>query len=279
MNERRGQKQHYVPQFLLRKWESPDNRVGVFRKDIPGMPYSRRSPKSTGYEQGVYSLKGVRDADINIVEEKVLKAIDSSSAQVINKVLNYGLSEMSNKDVDWLLIFAAGLELRHPDHIESGEKIAYSVIADEIDDGSELARQLLEIVEKHPEIVSNLPRKNLGLHISSRANILRKELKSFALLDFTGERNHLLLSDSPLIRTNGLDDPNVVVVLPISPWKVVLGFKTAMARHTLLRSNSPANLLSAINKDSLHQTTRRIYALNDTPRRFLEVSLEAERQG
>ncbi len=162
------------------------------------------------------------------MEERVLSLIDSNSAQVINKLLKSGLSEMANKDVEWLYILVASLELRHPDHIESVKEMAYSVIADDIDDGFELTRQVLETMEKHPEIASNLPRKNLGLHISSRANILRKELRSLALMDFTDERDHLLLSDLPLIRTKGVEDPNVVVALPISPWKLVLGFKTPM---------------------------------------------------
>ncbi len=279
MNERKGQRQHYVPEFLLRKWMGSDDKVGSFRKDIPGLRYSRHSPKYTGFERGIYSFQGVAEADIDLVEEKVLKPIDDLGAKAINKILESGFSEIDNKNVYWLLTIMASLELRRPDRIESVEKIAYSVIADEIDDGSELARQLLEIVEKHPEIVSNLPLKNLGLHISSQANILRKELKSFALLDFTGERNHLLLSDFPIIRTNGLEDPNVVVALPLSPWKAVLGFKTPDARYELMNRNPHEILLSAINRESLRQATRRIYALDETPRSFLEVSLEAERQG
>ena len=71
MNAKKGQRQHYVPQFLLRNWMGPDCKVGSFRKDLPRMPYSRCSPKATGYERGVNSLKlVVREADIDIVEEK-----------------------------------------------------------------------------------------------------------------------------------------------------------------------------------------------------------------
>ena len=279
MNVKKGQRQHYVPQFLLRNWRGPDCKVGSFRKDLPGMPYSRCGPKATGYERGVNSLKGVREADIDIVEEKVFGPIDNNSAQVINKLLKSGLSEMANEDVEWLLIFAASLELRHPDRIEGAEEIAYSAIVDGLDDGSELDRQVLEMMEKHPEIASNLPLKNLGPHILNQASILRKELPSFALMDFTNERDHLLLSDLPLIRTNGVEDPNVVVALPISPCKAVLGFKTPKARDELMSHNPPEILLSAINRDSLYQAITRIYALDETHRSFLEVSLGTERRG
>ena len=72
MNAKKGQRQHYVPQFLLRNWMGPDCKVGSFRKDLPGMPYSRLSPRATGYEEGVYSLKGVPEEDINAVKRKFL---------------------------------------------------------------------------------------------------------------------------------------------------------------------------------------------------------------
>ena len=60
--------------------------------------------------------------------------------------------------------------------LEGAEEIAYSAIVDGLDDGSELDRQVLEMMEKHPEIASNLPLKNLGPHILNQASILRKEL-------------------------------------------------------------------------------------------------------
>ena len=284
MNERKGQKQHYVPKFLLRKWMGSDDKVGWFRKDIPRMPYSRGSPKSTGLERGIYSFQGVAEADIDLVEEKVLKAIDDLGAKAIDKILESGFSEIDNKDVHRLLNIMASLELRRPDRIEDLKEIAHSKIVEDIEDGSELAEMFLGIVECHPEIVSNLPLKNLGLYISSQARMLAEELHAFLLVDFTkvnltNQRDHLLLSDFPIIRTNGLEDPNVVVALPLSPWKAVLGFKTPDARYELMNRNPPKILLSAINRDSLHQATRRIYALDETPRSFLEVNLEADRPG
>ena len=284
MNERKGQKQHYVPKFLLRKWMGSDDKVGAFRKDIPGLPYSRLSPNGTGYERGTYSLEGVPEEDKNLVEDRVLKPIDDIGAKAINKILDSGFSEIDYTNVHWLLTLAASLELRRPARIEDLKEMARSIIVEDIEDGSEVARMALGILERHPEIANNLPRKNLGLYISSYARIMAEELHSFALIDFKkvdlkNRTDHLLLSDFPIIRTNGLEDPNVVVALPLSPWKVVLGFKTPEVRHEILSRNPPEILLSAMNRDSLYQATGRIYALDETPRSFLEVNLKADRGG
>ena len=172
MNKRKGQRQHYVPKFLLRKWMGPDDMIGAFRKDIPGLPYSRLSPKGTGYERGIYSLEGVPEEDKNLVEDRVFKLIDDIGAKAINKILDSGLSEIDSTDVHWFLTLAASLELRRPARIEDLKEIAHSKIVEDIEDGSELAEMVLGIVERHPEIASNLPLKNLGLYISSYTRIL-----------------------------------------------------------------------------------------------------------
>ena len=46
------------------------------------------------------------------------------------------------------------------------------------------------------------------------------------LWDFSGQKNHLLLSDRPCITTTGKDDSNFVLSLPIGPWKAFMVIKT-----------------------------------------------------
>ena len=275
MDEKKGQKQHYVPQFLLRNWTGSDKKVGIFRKDVPGLPFSRRSPQSTGYDEGIYSFQGVKKPEINLVEERVMQPIDDHAAQVIDKLFKSGSSELSNEDVRWLFIFAESLEMRNPTKLKSMKDMADSLMTDDPEGGSELDREVLEFIKGHPELSSNLPLRILGPIICDRARIVQTELKYCGVVDFTGQRNHLLLSDSPCIRTTGVDDPNVVFALPLSPWKAVLGFKTTETQQKLLGDNHRGKLLSAINESSFAQTTRRIYALDETPRRFLEARLGA----
>ena len=107
------------------------------------------------------------------MEEKILGPIDSSSAQAINKILDSGFSEIDYEDVHWLLTLVASLELRRPACIEGLKELAHSKMVEDIEDGSELAEMLLGIVELHPEITSNLRRKNLSLYISSEVVLLR----------------------------------------------------------------------------------------------------------
>ncbi len=273
---KKDQKQHSVPQFLLRKWMGSDKKIGLFRKDVPGLPFSRRSPKATGFDRGSYSFQGVKAAEINLVEEQVMQPIDDNAARVIDKLLESGADKLSSEDVRWLFIFAESLEMRTPVKLKSMKDMAHSLMIDGLDSRSESDREILEFIEGHPELHGNLPLKNLGSIISDSARIVQSELKFCGVVDFTGQRNHLLLSDSPCIRTTGVADPGVVFALPLNPWKAVLGFKTMETQQRFLGDIPRGRLLSRINESSFAQTTRRIYALNETPRRFLETRLKAE---
>lgn len=277
MGKEKGQKQHFVPEFFLKNWMDSDETVGVFRIDVPKLHFSRRSPRGAGYERGLYSLKGVKQTETNLVEELVFGPIDNNAAPVIKKLLEYGAPRLSEEEFESLTIFAASLEMRNPKNIRKMKKMARSLLTDDLLPRYEEDRKLLEFIESNPEIVKesveNATLQNLFPIIGNTTRIFQAELKYWRLEDFTGGRKHLLLSDFPCIRTNGLGYRDVVLALPLSPWKALLGFKTLETRQQLLGDISRGLLVSRINESSFNQTTRYIYALNDEPRRFLEKKL------
>ena len=88
------------------------------------------------------------------------------------------------------------------------------------------------------------------------------------LWDFSGQRNHLLLSDRPCIFTASFDDPDLIVALPVSPWKAFLATRSERICDRL-RERSQKTLLMRINENSITQAQKRIYALDDAPHRFI----------
>jgi hypothetical protein len=57
----------------------------------------------------------------------------------------------------------------------------------------------------------------------------------------------------------GIDDPNLVIALPISPKKA---FMATQSDHvaTILRRQRPKELAARLNESSLHQVRARVYA-------------------
>jgi hypothetical protein len=88
------------------------------------------------------------------------------------------------------------------------------------------------------------------------------------LWNFSSCSSHLLLADHPCLFLGGIDDPNLAIVLPISPRKAFIasrGDKLAM----LLRQQRPEDLLGRINHYEVMQAEQRVYAIDESPARFI----------
>ncbi len=86
------------------------------------------------------------------------------------------------------------------------------------------------------------------------------------------QRNHLLFADRPCIFTTGIDDPDLIVALPIGPWKAFMATKTDRVA-SIIRQQRPQNLLMQINESSLSQAKQRVYARDASPRCFISNRL------
>ena len=83
----RHMKHHYVPQFLLSRWTDETGRLFSFSRRNGRLVCSRRTPKSTGYEDGLYALLAdVFGFSRDIVEEKIFARIDDGAAKAVEKL-------------------------------------------------------------------------------------------------------------------------------------------------------------------------------------------------
>jgi hypothetical protein len=92
------------------------------------------------------------------------------------------------------------------------------------------------------------------------------------LWDFTREQRDLLLADQPCIFTKGVDDPDLVIALPLGPRKAFMATSTDRVA-TILRRQRTKDLLMRMNESSLSQARVRVYAPDASPRRFIHNRL------
>lgn len=279
-------KHHFVPQFLLKAWAetTKDAKVEVFRLHLPRLPSSRRKPEYTGYEDNLYTLTKPEVAGVEqqAVETEFLQRIDSEGARVLHKMKTAGLASLTQKDLYSWVYFIASLLWRAPqivlriraeapDHL----RVSMSKRPEEYDSIAETddPPTLCDFVEKNfPGYTENFGMMSLGKLICDEEwteKILRMK---WWLFDFNGQRNHLFLADWPCVFTTDIDKPDLVVALPIGPWKVFLATKTDRVASTIMQQ-SPEDLLKQINESSLMQAKQRIYARDASPRRFISNHL------
>ena len=94
--------------------------------------------------------------------------------------------------------------------------------------------------------------KNFGLsffhELVDNSEIGKKMLRmKWWLWDFTREQNDLLLADNPCIFTKCIDDPDLMIVLPIGPRKAFMATRSDRIA-TILRQKRPKELLMRLNE-------------------------------
>lgn len=279
-------KNHYNPQFLLGGWaeKSVDGKVQIFRLDIKGIPTSRRTPKFTGFENDLYALSKsvVAGMEKHTVEKKILSHIDHQASLVRNKLESIGLSSLTTKNLwDWVY-FLMSLRLRQPQMIQKLTEEASTALKESL--STEPAEYETLAQEGDPQTLEEWTEKsfpglveNFGLsffhELVGNPKIANKIMKmKWWICDFTGLKNELLIADDPCIFTKGIDDPNLIIALPISPTKAFLATQSK-EMAALIPRQDPNNLVIRLNESSLNQARIRIYARNKSPERFIHNRL------
>jgi len=273
---------HYVPQFLLRSWaeSTPDGKIEVFRFDLDKLISSRRTPRNTGYENDLYALSKpiVAGMEQHAVEKHFLRHVDNVAARVRTKLEKSGLRTLTDEDrVHWTQ-FLMSLRIRQPEVVQmlrdDAERRFRATLAAEPEQYEELAEpegppNLEEWTNKHfPGLIENIGLsffKKLVDNPEIGNKILRMK---WWVWDFSAVSHDLLVADHPCIFTCGIDDPNLVIALPISPKKA---FMTTCSDRVaeIMRRQDARHLAARLNESSVAQARVRICARDRSSERFI----------
>ncbi|MCY4419784.1 MAG: DUF4238 domain-containing protein [Gammaproteobacteria bacterium] len=274
---------HYLPEFLLKRWAetTADKKVEVFQLDIPRIPSKRRRPKHTGFEQDLYALTHDQVAGLEKqhVETNILKHVDNEAAKVLNKILIGGLGSLTKTDNTHWIIFLMSLRVRRPEfinYLKYGEPDEFKATLIESPEkyiaksGDSDPHALAEHAEKeNPGITDNFGMVYFGHMITEPDIAMKIGRMTWSLYHFKKLKNHLLLSDDPLILTEkSIDHPDLIIMLPLSPDKVFIATKAHHATRWLSQHRAK-DVLTYINEWSLLQSKKRIIARNKSPHRFI----------
>jgi hypothetical protein len=200
-----GEKHHYIPQFYLKQWTGADRRLCEYSRPYDRMKTRRRFPSETGFEYGLTTLTTYPEPVSEIVERRLMQAIDDSASKALRYLLANNVTGLDANGRSAWARFLMSLMRRTPEAVQDIHDRLQQSFA-EIDrlnslppDASEeeLAADLLGRVEQ---------RKALLLQ-----DLVNSELNGTALVNmrwtvsnFTNTRHKLLTSDRPYVMTNGI---------------------------------------------------------------------------
>jgi hypothetical protein len=278
---------HFVPQFLQRPWtNSADGELQVFRVVSGRFSTYRQVPKGNGYVEDMLSLTKdtVAGMDKHAVEKVVLQSVDNEASKVRDKLEAGGLKNLTLEERSAWVRFIMSLRLRQPDTVlylrnESEAHIRKS-LAEAPEEYEAVADEgAPPTLEEWTERAFPGAIENFGMSffhdLLNDPGIGNKLLHlRWWVYDFDRCENHLLLADHPVVFAGGIDDPNLVVMLPISPRKAFLATRGPLTAQAL-READAKGLLSRLNDASVGQANERVFARDTSPRRFIENRLAA----
>ena len=275
--------QHHVPQFLLRAWGdgNPNGKVVAFRLDLAEVTSRSLAPRSTGYETDAWTLTSpiVAGEDEYVIETKTMQSVDDDAAKVRAKLMAKGVQSLTAEErCDWAR-FLTSLRARQPVFVEKiksvGKSELLSHLAADPDQylaivGADDPPTLIEWAEKRvPGLIENFGLTNYPSLID-HADLVTKIINlRWLLLDVGKARYELLLSDNPCISIGKIDDPEVVITLPISPTRVFVACGGAQTAQNFIRAH-PDKLVMLANESAINQASKRVYARTEDPGRFIE---------
>jgi hypothetical protein len=134
---REALKHHYVPRFYLEQWAGADGKLHVTKRIGDRLVESRLAPRSTGYEERLYSFRDEplsRNTQPDVVETKVLSVIDDNGARVHRRLLKEGPGGLTDEERRaWALFLNTMLE-RDPRHIRKNQGAARGIAEQVIKD-------------------------------------------------------------------------------------------------------------------------------------------------
>ena len=274
-------KHHYVPQFLLRRWTDDRGRLFSFSVRNGALVCSRRTPKSTGYESGLYAIvANVFGLSEDHIEKKLFGPIDNAAAVALEKIENH--EALAGDDhVAWTF-FLSSLRIRQPDTLEFLRTKGMAL----------LVAKLAEIDAANPppgdQTTADWYEQHFpgGLEAASLASWLPRMIAldtvtdAFAGLDwrireFGPDMPGLLLSDMPLHSENPLADPDFFITLPIAPNRLFMGTRSPET-HAVLSQMPAADLIANVNRTTLALSSNRIWAATrGDSHEFIEANIDA----
>jgi hypothetical protein len=266
-------RQHYTPAFYLRRWSGDDGKVHVVRNFEGRIDRKFRAAKYLGFEKHLYSYsEDFAAIDRAEVETQFLAPLDNQGARIVAEMIAGGQLEM--RDYILWAQFLTTMKVRTPENVKKiaiagSEAIVremrsaqpeYVAIRGETDPATALDWLKLN----RPGLIESFGVKQLP-KIASNSRAMQ-DVMSFSWHIVTFERSSkiLMTSDRPCLYTEGLDKPNCIIALPLSPRHAFFAFRSgSLAQRGLM--NAPISKLAArLNESVVGQAVLRAYCQRES---------------
>lgn len=267
---------HYVPRFLLRPWtvEGPPgqwNLSGYWWDTRRGQLRCKRKGVAGFCVQLDLLTLSAHNLGRDAIERIFFGSIDTEGAAVCDTLLKQGAERLTAEERSHFARLLLSLEARRPDHINRLRNEIPDFLRRELDRDPEIQQAMKAagvagsasaFLENHT--TTNLADRAMGMvqRLVENPRVGLPLINAhWGVVRMDDDDECLALSDRPLIRVHGYDNPRAVWVLPLTPKAAFVACNNASDFAEITRSTGN-RFAKRANTSSIQQTERFLFSVD-----------------
>ncbi len=278
-------KHHHLPEFYLRRWTTAESggRVYGYRRPHSTVAVRPYAPSAVGFEPNLYAIEGRSDpAAKQEVESRFMSPLDAKGAEALSFMEGTGRFSMDPALRDGWARFLMSLLFRSPRKVQwlrgrilKGDVATMKTLSD--------AYRALRVVGDPESFEDYRTKMGSSLLEEAVALLMRRMVDNemigshlvqmpWSFVSLPELEHGLLTSDSPVIMSNGLGNPNGFLILPVAPDRYFLAVNRPEVAASFT-GRRPRQIERAFNDAVVRQAEK--WVIGSTPRQpaFVERRL------
>jgi hypothetical protein len=271
---------HYIPKFYTKQWCSPDGKIVRFTKEHGKLIDRRVYPEQVGKQRDLYSVPDMPSGQEQVLESEYYKHVDNLAAASLHKFTRDPVPTLAPPDRENWCHFIYSIYHRTPYNLAAikaaGGNAWRNSITDVIErlrretdrtDLDELEHQLMTGDKNASERLTLL-----GLpQMTSNSRVIQMLLDMhWRVLKFPETEYEFLLSDNPLVQSDGLLRPDGHIAMPLGPHRLLLMTRDPKFQDVITNQTSPSDIVRAVNTWIVESARHFVVGRDLKQKRFIE---------
>lgn len=278
---------HYIPEFWTKRWLGADDLAERYTQPIPGKIVAcRKPPSAIGWRKSLYELPHYR-GQISNFEVKFFRTVDQRASDIFDKIENKENFRLTRDETIAFSLFIISLLHRTPVAIELLERATKLTISRMLEGLRHRYQEIRspddpirfdEYLENYDDIkkLSHLSTVFTNIIFSKNLSNFISNLHWFRI-DLSSAKFPLLLSDDPMIRTDGIAKFDGHLALPINPRLALVGVYDEGFRNEITSQNS-TTLAKLMNLQTVESAREFVVAIDKRQDKFIRRRFGLEKR-
>lgn len=273
MSDNQPWRHHYIPQFLLRQWAGNDGMIERYTRPHKSLIRERVSTKAAGFQRNLYATS---DTSMQL-EDTFFKQVDNNAATAHQKLLDD--HDLTDEDkVNWAIFLRAMMHRTPQDVLVFKEAAAAHLqsMLPRLEQVYQSVRGSNDPIDFEEYLRKRRPTDDERMALLSMPKIVLNQRIIDSILELPWLVIHLrcarqsfMISDSPIIRSNGLKVSGGHLAMPIGPRRLFfVHFDDHAKEHVL--SMSERQLVTACNSEVVGRARSLVVSNDPSQTRFIE---------